>query len=187
MEQSAAQAEQAGEIIHRLRNFLRKKKASPIMMDINEIVREAAGLIETEARRHGITIRLKLSKDALPVLVDSIGIEQIILNLIRNGIEAMDSEKRGKPEVTIVTSVVEGKYAEVTISDMGPGIPPESMDKIFDPFFTTKPDGLGMGLSISRSIIEAHDNHLWVERNSHGGMKFRFRLSIGNENNENVA
>jgi C4-dicarboxylate-specific signal transduction histidine kinase len=187
MEQSAMQAGRAGKIISRLRHFLRKETTSPITMDINQIVREAAGLIKPEARRHGVTIRHKLSKDALPALVDPIGIEQVILNLIRNGIEAMKSEKTGKPEVTIATSVVEGKYAEVAISDMGPGIPPESMNKVFDPFFTTKSDGLGMGLSICRSIIEAHDNQLWVEHNSHNGVTFRFRLLISSENNKNAA
>ena len=187
MERSAMQAERAGRIIHRIRNFLRKEETSPVMVDINQIIREAKELIEPEARGNGVTIRLTLSKDALPVMVDPIGIEQVILNLIHNGIEAVKSEKTGKPEVTISTSVVEGKYAEVAVSDMGPGIPPDSIDKVFDPFFTTKPEGLGMGLSICRSIIEAHDNKLWVEHNSHGGVTFKFRLAISNEDNKNAA
>jgi signal transduction histidine kinase len=187
MERSAMQAERAGRIISRIRNFLRKEETSPIMVDINQIVRDAAEFIEPEARRHGITIRLELSKDALPALVDPIGIEQVILNLIHNGIEAMKSHKTGKPEVTIETSVVEGKYAEVAISDMGSGIPQDLIARVFDPFFSTKPDGLGMGLSICRSIIEAHDNKLWVEHNSHDGVTFRFRLAISNEDNKDAA
>ena len=187
MGRSAMQAERAGRIINRLQSFLRKEEASPTMVDINQIVREAAEFIEPEARRHRITIRLKLSKDALPVLIDPIGIEQVILNLIHNGIEAMKSEKTAKPEVTIATSVVEEKYVEVAISDMGPGIPAESMARVFDTFFTTKPGGLGMGLSICRSIIEAHDNKLWVESNSHAGVTFKFRLAISNEDSKNAA
>jgi signal transduction histidine kinase len=187
MERSAMQAERAGRIISRIRNFLRKEETSPVMVDINKIVRDAAEFIEPEARRHGITIRLELSKDALPALVDPIGIEQVILNLIHNGIEAMKSNKTGKPEVTIETSVVEGKYAEVAISDMGSGIPQDLVARVFDPFFSTKPDGLGMGLSICRSIIEAHDNKLWVEHNSHDGVTFRFRLAISNEDNKDAA
>jgi signal transduction histidine kinase len=187
MERSAMQAERAGRIISRIRNFLRKEETSPVMVDINKIVRDAAEFIEPEARRHGITIRLELSKDALPALVDPIGIEQVILNLIHNGIEAMKSEKAGKPEVTIATTVVEGKYAEVAISDMGSGIPQDLVARVFDPFFSTKPDGLGMGLSICRSIIEAHDNKLWVEHNSHDGVTFRFRLAISNEDNKDAA
>jgi len=187
MERSAMQAERAGRIISRIRNFLRKEETSPIMVDINQIVRDAAEFIEPEARRHGVTIRLELCKDALPALVDPIGIEQVILNLIHNGIEAMKSEKAGKPEVTIATTIVEGKYAEVAVRDMGPGIPQDLITRVFDPFFSTKPDGLGMGLSICRSIIEAHDNKLWVERNSHNGVTFRFRLAISNEDNKDAA
>jgi len=187
MEQSAMQAERAGRIISRIRNFLRKEETNPIMVDINQIVRDAAEFIEPEARRHGITIRLELSKDALPALVDPIGIEQVILNLIHNGIEAMKSGKIGKPEVTIETSAVEGKYAEVAISDMGSGIPQDLIARVFDPFFSTKQDGLGMGLSICRSIIEAHDNKLWVEHNSHDGVTFRFRLAISDEDNKDAA
>jgi signal transduction histidine kinase len=99
----------------------------------------------------------------------------------------MKSEKTAKPEVTIATSVVEEKYVEVAISDMGPGIPAESMARVFDAFFTTKPGGLGMGLSICRSIIEAHDNKLWVESNSHAGVTFKFRLAISNEDSKNAA
>ncbi len=187
MEQSAMQAERAGRIINRIQNFLRKEEASPTIVDINQIAREAAEFIEPEARRHSIAIRLMLSKDALLVLADPVGIEQVILNLINNALEAMKNEKTGKPEVTVTTSVIEGKYAEVAISDMGPGIPADSVARVFDPFFTTKPGGLGMGLSICRSIIETHGNKLSVEHNSHGGVTLKFRLPISNENNKDAA
>ncbi|OFV89009.1 MAG: hypothetical protein A3J75_01500 [Acidobacteria bacterium RBG_16_68_9] len=165
----------AGEIIRRIRDFLRKGATKREPCDLNHLVREAASLVGPDARQHGVDVEFALA-DALPLLeVDRVQLEQVILNLLRNGLDAM-GEGEGRHELVVQTTLRPGGSVEVAVRDTGVGLPLTEAERIFAPFFTTKADGLGMGLSISRSIIEAHGGRLWAEQNPTGGATFTFTL-----------
>ena len=178
LEHIAAQGHQSGEIIRRLRSFLRRGNPQRKYTDVNRIVHEAVELADLEARQKEVTLRLDLSDDLPPVLADMVQIEQVVLNLLHNAIEAIDDARSPKREVTVRTNVTPNGRVEVTVCDTGPGLPAESADRLFEAFFTTKPDGMGMGLSISRSIVEAHGDQLQAMINPDGGAAFRFALSV---------
>jgi signal transduction histidine kinase len=144
--------------------------------NINHIVREAADLAELEARRKDITLRLEMNNDLPHVLADMIQIEQVLLNLVYNAIEAIDEAGCSLREVVICTSRSLNNGVDVSVHDTGPGLPMAKGASIFEAFFTTKPGGLGMGLCISRSIIEAHGDQLYAMPNPDGGATFRFAL-----------
>ena len=181
MESVCVQAERAGDIIRSIRAFVRKGDSSRAPVQISAIVRDAVRFANPEARHHGVNILLQLAEPLPPILADAIQIEQVILNIIRNAIEAMDSMKLGKREIVIETVACEGDTIEVRVKDMGPGLSSLQIEEVFDPFFTTKPTGMGMGLTISRSIIEAHGGRLWATPNSGGGLTFQFKLPILSE------
>ena len=126
------------------------------------------------ARESGILVRMELSSDLPPVLVDRIQIQQVVLNLVRNGMEALAATERR--EFTIRTAYVDGELIEVAVSDTGPGLSRDVASQLFQPFVTTKAKGMGFGLSISRSIIEAHGGRLQAVPNPEGGLSFRFEL-----------
>jgi len=174
----AAEGLRAGEIIRRMRDFVRQADANRELADVNRIVREAAHLIEPDTRRSMIPVRLELDPD-LPLLeLDRIQVEQVILNLLRNGLEAIAEAGVSEHELIVRTSVRGAGTIEVSVRDTGIGIIPAVRDRIFDPFFTTKTGGLGMGLSISRSIVEAHGGKMWASVNPDRGMTFGFTLSV---------
>jgi two-component system sensor kinase FixL len=181
MESVCVQAERAGDIIRSVRAFVRKGDSSRAPVQISAIVRDAVRFANPEARHHGVNILLQLAEPLPPILADAIQIEQVILNIVRNAIEAMDSMKLGKREIVIETVACEGDAIEVRVRDMGPGLSSLQIEEVFDPFFTTKPTGMGMGLTISRSIIEAHGGRLWATPNSGGGLIFQFKLPILSE------
>lgn len=181
MEQVAAEAHRAGKIIRHLRNFVEKRKLDRSPADITRIIQEATTLIEAEARQNDVAIRLELPAKAPAVLADVIQIEQVILNLARNSFEAMQAAEAGKRELTIRVSIPGSGAVEVSVSDTGKGLGGDEVERIFEPFFTTKPDGLGIGLSISRLIIEMHDGRLWADADAHRGATFRFTLPIARE------
>ena len=177
LEHIAAQGRLSGEIIRRLRDFLRTGKSSlRTRADINDIVREAVDMAGLEVRRKEITLRLELSNDVPPVLVDTIQIEQVLLNLVHNAIEAIDVAQWPRRVVVIRTSRDPRNGVEVSVQDTGPGLPEGKGESIFEAFFTTKPGGMGMGLCISRSIIETHGHQLQAIHNPDGGAIFRFML-----------
>ncbi|UCG87906.1 MAG: PAS domain-containing protein, partial [Gemmatimonadota bacterium] len=178
MEQAAAQAERAGEIIEHVRNFVRKGEPERTVVDFNKLVEEAVDLLRSEMREHAIQLRLELD-DSLPaVMAEAIQLEQVIVNLMRNSLEAMSENGGGVRQLTIQTSRTAGGPAEFAIRDTGPGLRAEAVECIFDTFFTTKADGMGMGLPISRSIIEAHGGRLWAVPNPDRGVTFRFTVPI---------
>ncbi len=180
MDKIAAEARRAGGIIRRVRGFVRKESPQWSLIDANAAIRETADLLGAEAHRRGVTIKLDLA-DSLPMVVaDTIQIQQTVLNLMRNGIEAMD-EIGSVPHLTIRTSKNGGDTILVTVADNGHGIPPETLEHIFDPFFTTKENGLGLGLPICSSIIEAHGGRLWATCDAENGTIFTFTLPIDNE------
>jgi two-component system sensor histidine kinase TtrS len=171
------QAMRAGEVIRRLRGFVRKEAARREYADVNHLVQESVRLIEPDAQRKGIALRFRLGEGAPAIQVDRVQIEQVVVNLLRNGIDSIVEVGSGAGELLIATELV-GDAIRVAIRDTGAGLPAGAEEKLFEPYFTTKPDGLGMGLSISRSIIEAHGGSLWAERNDTRGMTFLFRLPV---------
>lgn len=179
MEEAGAQAERAGKIIHRTTKLVRKKEPHRSMVNIENIIDEAIALVEHEAQLKGITIQQVGPSEKLPMFeADAIQIEQVLLNLLRNSFEAMDDIKGSRHQVTIEVSRDESGAVQVAISDTGHGLPAGNIDRVFEHFFTTKSEGLGMGLSISRSIIETHGGLIWAERRSASGATFRFTLPI---------
>ncbi len=177
----------SGEIIRRLRGFLRKGESLRGSVDINRLVREAADLIGAEARHKRVELRLELARDLPPVIVDAVQIEQVVLNLVHNAIEAIDAGGGKRREVSVGTEPdPTGSGVQVVVRDTGPGIRPGERNRVFDAFFTTKKNGMGMGLSISRAIVEAHGDQLRACSNDGSGATFRFRLpaSIKEDNNE---
>jgi len=174
----ASEGNRSGEIIRRLRDFLRKGKSLRVRADINHIVREAVELANLEARQKNIALQLELS-DGMPlVLADAVQIEQVVLNLVHNAIEAIDEAQSQRREVIVQTSPDPRNGIEVTVRDTGPGLPLEDTNRLFEAFFTTKANGMGMGLSISRSIIEAHGDQLRATTNPGGGAIFHFALPV---------
>jgi two-component system sensor histidine kinase TtrS len=170
LEKVAAQAERAGVFIRQLKTFVRKAERQRVRSDLNGIVREA--------RTHHVDVRLDLAQELPAVVVDPVQIEQVLLNLARNGIEALAPLPAEQRVLTIRTVRGPDDTVQVSVSDSGPGVPPESVPLVFDPFFTTKPGGTGLGLSISRSLVEAHNGKLWVEGGPAGGAVFSFVLPV---------
>ncbi len=177
VEEIATQALRAGRVVHRLGEFVRKQSPRCETVDLEVLVRTAVGLIEREARADGVALELTLGTPLL-VRVDPVQIEQVVLNLLLNGIEAMRNGVRPSKALAISTRKVGSDFAQVEVADNGPGLAPEHAAHIFEPFFTTKPNGLGMGLAISRSIAEAHGGTLHAEGSRSGGATFVLRLPL---------
>ena len=180
IEQIAGEALRAGEIIRRLRELVRKESPQQEVVDLNALVRKAAQMVEAEARHQGIRVQLALAPDLPSVTCDAIQVEQVLLNLLLNGVEAVQASSNGERLLAVSTASAGGDAVEVAIRDSGIGVPEAPVD-VFAPFFSTKPHGLGMGLSISRSIIEAHGGRLSAIRNADRGSTFRLTLPLGGE------
>ena len=183
-EQLSGQAERASEIVRRASRFVRTSDLTRVSTDINRLVNRVASLTQADARGKGVAIAFDLAEKLPSVRVDTLQVEQVVLNLMRNGIEAMADARSPDPTLTIRTAMAGDAALEVAISDRGPGIPDDVADKILEPYFTTKPEGMGMGLSISRTLVEAYGGRLWVTRNDGGGATFHFTLPITEENQE---
>lgn len=169
------QAVRAQEIMHELRNFV-KKDSSRKSVAINDLIRTSLKFIQIEIREHELQIELKLA-DSLPeVKADRILIEQVVINLIKNAMEAMQALDSAERQLTIQTKMCQDSGVEVSVHDSGPGLSKYEMDKVFEPFYTTKPEGMGMGLAIIRSIVDSHGGQLQVLRNAKGGTTFAFTL-----------
>jgi two-component system, LuxR family, sensor kinase FixL len=174
----AAEGLRAGEIIRRAREFVRLGVANREPADVNGVVRDAAQLIGADARHIGVPIRLALESELPLVEMDRIQVEQVILNLLRNGLDAMSEPDPNRHELVVQTTIPTEDTVEVSVRDSGIGMSPATRERIFDPFFTTKTGGLGMGLSISRSIVEAHGGRLWATGNTDRGTTFSFSLPV---------
>lgn len=175
--------ERAGEIIRHLRNLMRKGEAQRTAVQVNYLVREIYRLLRPEARQQQITLLLDLAPGLDPVEVDNIQIQQVILNFVRNGIDAINAGAREKREILIRTCRNDGGV-EIAVSDTGVGIAPEVAERLFEPFVTTKPHGMGIGLSISRSIVDAHGGRLWATPNAERGTTFHMFLPGGDATHE---
>ncbi|HBH36286.1 MAG TPA: histidine kinase, partial [Gammaproteobacteria bacterium] len=178
MEKIGIQAERSGEIIRQLRQFVRKEQPQRSLLDLNELIDEVLLLLRPEARKAGVIIERHLDRPIKRVMAQRIQIEQVILNLVKNAIEAMvnaDSDIRK----LIITTEMGGEHGViVSVEDSGPGISSEMRDGLFDPFMTSKEKGLGLGLSISQGIIEAHQGNLYLDSSSGQGAIFRFALPV---------
>jgi two-component system sensor kinase FixL len=174
MAKAAAQAERAGQIIRRLRGFVEKREVERTRENLNEVVQEAAHLATIGAKVEGVEVNYELADELPPILVDRTQIQQVVVNLVRNAIEVLrDAERR---TVVISTVAADQGQQEVAVADSGPGILPAVAERLFQPFVTSKKGGMGIGLAVSRSIIEAHGGRLWAESGVAGGAVFRFRL-----------
>ncbi|SCZ62752.1 sensor histidine kinase [Thiohalomonas denitrificans] len=177
------QAARAGAIVHRLRSFLRKEEPRPVPIDLNDAVIEAVSLFAPEAHRHHVALRTVLAPSLPRVCGESIQLEQVVLNLMRNALEVLEEAECERREIEVISArVADG--VRVTVMDSGPGLSEEARQHLFEPFFTTKPQGMGLGLSISRSIIEAHGGGLAVADAPNGGAALEFTLPVAKDDHE---
>jgi signal transduction histidine kinase len=165
----------ASDIISRIRLLFTKGTPERVCVDVNELIREMTVLLRGEAVRYGVSVRTELAADLPPVMGDRVQLQQVAMNLIVNGIDAM-KEIDGARELTITSQRSENERVLVSVSDSGVGLPPQQANQIFTAFFTTKAHGTGMGLSISRSIVESHGGRLWAENNPTRGASFYLTL-----------
>ena len=177
LESIIGDAKRASEVIHKIRTFAKKTNPEMNQLHINDVVDEAVSLIKREAFDHRVTMRLQLASGLPSVRGDRIQLQQVIFNLAINGVQAM-TMVADRPRVLFIrTQLLEPDQVLVAVEDGGVGIEPENLNRLFSAFYTTKPNGLGMGLSICRSIIEAHGGRVWASRNSDRGMIFQFTIS----------
>ena len=170
---AVGQVSRAGEIIRRLRDFVKKSEPERREANIVTLIEEATGLALIGARELGIAVRFQTAPQLPPAHVDKVQVQQVLVNLIRNAIEAMQASERR--DITIETTLDDGLIC-IGIIDTGPGIAPDILERLFQPFVTTKPEGMGVGLSLCRAIVEAHGGRLWAEANPVGGAIFRFTV-----------
>jgi two-component system sensor kinase FixL len=178
LEQINTQALRAGEVIRRLRNFVKNREVKREAVDCSRLLDDLRTLAETDARLHNIRLRIDVD-DALPtVYADPIQLQQVVLNLVRNAIDAMADAPEDRREVVLMTRRSEEGEIEITVADRGSGLAPEATEHLFNPFFTTKSGGTGLGLAISKSIVRAHGGRLWHTPNEGSGARFHFTLPV---------
>jgi two-component system sensor kinase FixL len=178
VEKAADQALRAGDIIRRLRDFLARGEGERSVESLAKLVHEACGLALVGAKESGIQVNYQIDPHLDRVIVDRVQIQQVIVNLVRNAMDAMQEQASGRLDV--ITSV-ESDMAMVSVADTGPGVDPQAAARLFQPFVTTKTNGMGVGLSICRTIIEAHGGRIWTEPNPGGGAIFRFTAPLARD------
>lgn len=182
IEEITSQSLRAGEIIRRLRRLVQKQETRHEDTDLNAVVANAVHVLAPQARQQGIAIRVDLAPELPRTQIDPIQVEQVIVNLMLNAFEAMHGGNGGEPELEVHTACLDRGAVEVRIRDRGTGLSPAIRERMFEPFYTTKPSGLGMGLSISRSIVERHGGRLWATDNTEGGATFHLALPVSEPN-----
>jgi signal transduction histidine kinase len=168
----------ASEVIRRVRSLANKTDIEKVPLDVNDVVRETIGLMQREAFSHQVSLRVELIPALPTILGDRVQLQQVIINLVMNGIEAMQSVTDRPHELMIRSRQDEAQQVLVSVTDCGVGISAENADRLFNAFFTTKSSGMGMGLSICRSIMEAHGGRLWATANVPHGATFQFTLPV---------
>jgi PAS domain S-box-containing protein len=177
----------AAEIIGRIRALTKRTATPREKLDLNETMREILQLVGDEAKKKSVTIRTCFADNIFPVLGDRVQLQQVVLNLVMNAIEAMNTITERAREVVITSRNIDSDQVEVTVEDSGTGLDPEASVRIYDAFYTTKPSGMGMGLSICRSILQAHDGRLWATANHGAGTTFHFALPKEKDGNAEPA
>jgi signal transduction histidine kinase len=167
----------ATEVIRRMRSLLKKAPFELKRLDLNNVVRDTVEFLSSLAVGRKVELVSRIAPETLPILGDRIQLQQVILNLVVNGIDAMGDTLSENRIISIRTSRVEN-FAQLSVSDRGSGIPEGKLTAVFDPFFTNKAEGMGMGLSIARTIIEAHNGLIWAKNRDHGGASFRVKLPL---------
>ena len=165
----------AAEIISRVRQLFRKGTSQRELVCMNDVIEQMVALLRSEATRYSVSVRTELAADVSDVMGDRVQLQQVLMNLMVNGMEAM-RDGNGTGELVIRSQQAEDGQLMILVSDTGVGLPPQHADQIFDAFFTTKPQGTGMGLRISRSIVESHGGRLWAAANAHRGATFQLTL-----------
>ncbi len=177
LRKTAEQTQRAGRIIRRVHDFVRKSEPTRTPMRVNAVVEEAVGFAEAEAKKRRVRIHARLADGDPEIQADPLLLQQVVLNLLRNAMDAMAATPAERREIRVATAAG-ARSVTVSISDRGCGIAAELEDQLFEPFFTTKPEGMGMGLNICRSIMELHHGRLWAEPNPGGGAVFSFSLPV---------
>jgi PAS domain S-box-containing protein len=176
-----AEGHRASEIIGRIRALAKKAPPHKDWLDVNETIQEAIALARSEVQRNGVTVETQLSAHVPVILADRIQLQQVILNLMMNAIEAMHGVGEDQRELLVRSGTDESQHVVISVQDSGSGFDPQSLEHLFEAFYTTKPHGLGLGLAISRSIIDAHGGRLWATANVPCGAVFQFTLPQGSE------
>jgi two-component system sensor kinase FixL len=174
MDEAVGQVLRAGRIINRLREFATRGETEKQIESIDTMVREAGALALTGAAALGVEVSFRLDPDASAAFADRIQIQQVLVNLMRNALEAMEGSRRR--ELAVATALLDEETVEIAVTDSGPGLAKEVMDRLFEPFASTKRHGMGLGLSICRSIVESHSGWIGASENPGGGLTFRFTL-----------
>ena len=180
----AAQSVRAGDILRRLRTLAQSQSMKQEAADINLAVEEIRELILADARLHRAQVRFELGTNLPRVLVDAAQMQHVILNLARNGLEAMETDEPAERSLCVRTEVTRDRDVEIAICDTGPGLPAEAQGKLFDPFFSTKSSGTGLGLAISNTVVRAHGGILCYRANAPRGACFYFRLPAADDAGE---
>lgn len=180
LRQISEQANRAAEIIRRAGRFARKTPVRRSTVDLNALVRDCLNLVNFDLRLHHVKLQCDLAAHVPLLLVDTVQIQQLLVNLVRNAVEAMSDHEENDRRLTVRTNVIDNAL-QVSVSDNGTGMNAEATEKLFEPFFTTKPEGLGLGLAVCQSIVQAHEGSLWAEPNPDRGTTFHFTLPIYKE------
>jgi two-component system sensor kinase FixL len=180
LEEISRQGERAGDIIHRLREFVTRGKLERHPVNVNARVHDVLDMLGYELRSHEIDVQLKLAESLPLVEGDKVQIEQVIFNLVRNAIEAMEAREPASRRLTIGTASVQAPEPaiEMYVRDTGEGVSPEASERLFDAFYSTKRNGMGLGLSITRTIVNAHGGRIWASAEKNGGTILRFTLPL---------
>jgi len=178
--------QRAGEVIRRLRSLLKRAPFEAKQIDLNEMVREVLDLVTVLSHARGVSLNMVLAPMPLPVKADNIQLQQVLINLIVNAMDAMGHLDGSQRNVVVRTARDRG-HAEIEISDSGPGIPTDKLDEVFEPFYTTKPNGMGMGLSIARTIVEVHGGQIQAENRGSQGALFRITLPLAGASASDLA
>jgi two-component system, LuxR family, sensor kinase FixL len=168
--------ERASEVILRMRNLLRKHELERLPLKLNSVVEDVLQVVSGDAALRKMAISADLAPALPKILGDRVHLQQVLINLILNGMDAMAGEPRERRRLSVRTRHIADGAVELAVIDSGPGIAPDKLPRVFEPFYTTKPNGMGMGLSISRTIIEAHRGRIWAENNASGGATFHVTL-----------
>ena len=169
-------ADRANDVVDRIGSLIKKAPPRKEVVDLNAAILEVTALTHSEAVKSGVTVGTQLADDLPRIRCDRVQLQQVMLNLIVNAIQSMSGVEDGKRELHISTVRTDPEGVRVAVRDTGPGLRPESLPRLFEPFYTTKPDGMGMGLSICRSIVEAHGGRLWATSCEPRGALFQFTI-----------